>query len=368
MCEFYCSGGSESSFKIYQILFSGGPNMYRMLLGKVPLRLSMGGGGTDIASFYQSEGGFWTSAAISLYVRITVNRRWNESWYIKYSDKVEITTDINEINHNIIRESLKFLKAPEWLKGKGLEMNIISDVPGSSGLGVSGAITVNLLQILHAMKGDNLPRKKLAEEAYYVEHDLCGSAATGKQDQYIAAYGGITSFEVTRKGYVDVYPLEVDLRTRLELNENLVLFGTGVSRPKSADETLKAQGFAPPDKKKLSRLDYLKRIKEIGLEQREAILAGNVRRFGELLDAHWETKKIYSDHTANPAIDGLYGVAKDAGAVGGKVVGAGTVGAYWLFYVEADRKASLRDALREYSLEEVPWSFVEHGSMISYCE
>jgi len=342
--------------------------MYRMLLGKVPLRLSMGGGGTDIESFYRHEGGFWTSAAISLYVRITVNRRWSPHWIVKYSDKVQMVASVEEIQHDIIREALKFLKAPEWLKGKGLEMNIISDVPGSSGLGVSGAITVNLLQILHAMKGDNLPRKELAEEAYYVEHELCGSAATGKQDQYIAAYGGITSFEVTRKGYVEVYSLEVDLRTRLELNENLVLFGTGLRREKSADETLKAQGFASATEKKLSKLDYLKRIKEIGLEQRQALLESNARRFGELLNEHWETKKLYSDHTANPAIDDIYEVAKRSGAIGGKVVGAGTVGAYWLFYVEADRKASLRDAMAAYNLQEVPWSFVEHGSMISYCE
>ena len=344
--------------------------MYRMLLGKVPLRLSMGGGGTDIASFFSQEGGFWTSAALDLYVRITANRRWSPHWIVKYSNTVQMVETIDEIEHNIIREALKFLKAPKWLKGKGLELNLISDVPGSSGLGVSGAITVNLLQILHAMKGDNLPRKELAEEAYFVEHDLCGSAATGKQDQYIAAFGGITSFEVTRNGYVEVYPLEVDLRTRLELNENLVLFGTGLSRPKSAAETLKEQGLGGTEKQKLSKekVAYFHRIKEIGLEQQQAMLNGNTRRFGELLDEHWETKKLYSDHTANPAIDDLYRIAKEAGSIGGKVIGAGTVGAYWLFYVEADRKASLRDALREYNLEEVPWSFVDHGSMISYCE
>lgn len=344
--------------------------MYRMLLGKVPLRLSMGGGGTDLASFYSLEGGFWTSAAISLYVRITANRRWEKHWVVKYSDKVQRVENIEEIKHDLIRESLLLLKAPEWLKGKGMEMNIISDVPGSSGLGVSGAITVNLLQILHAMKGDNVPREKLAEEAYYVEHELCESKATGKQDQYIAAFGGITSFEVTRSGYVDVYPLELETRAIFELNENLVLFGTGVARSKSAEETLKEQGLSAVKEQKLSKekIEYFRRIKEIGLEQREAMLAGNIRRFGELLDEHWKTKKMYSDHTSNPAIDDIYEVAKKAGAIGGKVVGAGTVGAFWLFYVEAEKKASLRDAMTQYNLQEVPWSFVEHGSMISYCE
>jgi D-glycero-alpha-D-manno-heptose-7-phosphate kinase len=342
--------------------------MYRMLLGKVPLRLSMGGGGTDIASFYSTEGGFWTSAAISLYVRLTVNRRWSHHWIVKYSNKVQMVETTDEIEHNIIRESLKFLKTTEWLKGKGLEMNIISDVPGSSGLGVSGAITVNLLQILHTMKGDNLPRKELAEEAYYVEHELCGSTATGKQDQYIAAFGGITSFEVTRSGYVDVYSLDLDSRAIFELNENLVLFGTGLVRPKSAEETLRDQGFSAGNGKKLSKQEYLCRIKEIGLEQRQAMQTGNSHRFGELLDEHWEAKKLYSNHTVNSAIDGIYEVAKAAGAIGGKVVGAGTMGAFWLFYVEADKKSALRDAMSEYNLQEVPWAFVEHGSMISYCE
>lgn len=341
--------------------------MYRMLLGKAPLRLSMGGGGTDIQSFYSSEGGYWTSAAISLYVRISVNRRWSKHWIVKYSDKVQMVEHIEEINHGIIRESLVFLKANEWLRGRGLEMNIISDVPGSSGLGVSGAITVNLLQILHAMKGDNLPRKELAEEAYYVEHNLCSSTATGKQDQYIAAFGGITSFEVTRSGYVDVYPLELDQRTVFELNENLMLFGTGLARPKSANETLKSQGLASSSGS-FSKIDYLKKIKEIGLKQQNSLIAGNTRRFGEYLDEHWETKKFYSDHVTSQGIDDVYEEAKIAGAIGGKVIGAGTVGAFWLFYVDGENKSYLRDKMKEFGLDEVPWSFVEHGSMIAYCE
>jgi len=342
--------------------------MSKMLLGRTPLRISMGGGGTDIESFYSLEGGFWTSAAISLYVRLTVSRRWDRHYIVKYSDKVQMVEGIEEINHKIIRESLKFLDAVKWLKGKGLEMNIISDVPGSSGLGVSGALTVNLLQILHLMKGDNIPRKDLAEEAYHVEHDLCKSEATGKQDQYIASFGGITSFEVTRNGYVDIYPLDLDMRTIFELNENLVLFGTGVSRPKSANDTLKDQGMSKLSEKIFSKADYLKKIKEIGLEQRQAMITGDVHRFGELLDKHWEVKKMYSEHTSNEMIDGMYEVAKKSGAIGGKVIGAGTVGAYWLFYVEADKKSSLRNAMREYLLEEVPWSFVDHGSMVVYCE
>lgn len=342
--------------------------MNRMLLGKVPLRLSMGGGGTDIQSFFSLEGGYWTSAAISLYVRITVNMRWNKTWIIKYSDKVEVVDSIDEIKHNLIRESLQLLRAGDWLRGRGLEINIISDVPGSSGLGVSGAITVNLLEILHSMKGDGISKKELAEEAYYVEHDLCGGTATGKQDQYIASFGGITSFEVTRSGYVDVYPLAIDPRIIFELNENLVLFGTGISRLKTANETLAEQGLASSAKKDQAKIDYLKRIKEIGIMQNAALVDGQVRRFGELLDEHWEVKKGYSNHDLNEQVDGIYSVAKKAGSIGGKVIGAGTVGAYWMFYVDADKKSSLRDAMKNFSLEEVPWRFVEHGSMIAYCE
>jgi len=339
----------------------------------------MGGGGTDLASFYETEGGFWTSAAINLFVRWTVTRRWSKHWVVKFSQTVQRLDHYRDIEHDITRECLKLLKVEKWLNG-GLEMNIISDVSSHSGLGVSGAITVGLLEILHYMKGDGISRRDLAEEAYHVEHDLCGDEATGKQDQYIAALGGITSFEVTRRGTVDIYPLlpEIDRRTLMELNENLVIFGSGIFRLKSAHETLKEQGLAsktPPKKtsatKKLGKekIEYLKKIREIGLLQREAMLEGKINRLGKLLDEHWEIKKGYSKHSSEPLIDDVYADAKKAGALGGKIVGAGTVGGFWLFYVEANKKVKLRDVmLKKHGLEEVPWRFVEHGSMISYCE
>jgi len=344
----------------------------RMLMSEAPLRLSMGGGGTDLASFYETEGGDWTSAAISLYVNYTVKIRKSKGYVIKYSTETDRVDRIDEIGHDITRESLKFLEADKWLRG-GLETNIMSDVPSQSGLGVSGAITVSFLQILHAIKGDGVSRKELAEEAYHVEHTLCKSEATGKQDQYIAAFGGITYFEVNRAGYVEIHELlpEIAPRHIIELNENLVLYGAGIYRKKTADQTLREQGLASTDRKKgekLSKVDYLKKTREIGLLQKEAMLKGRIREFGELLDDHWEVKKLYSDHTENPKIDGIYKEAKKAGALGGKIIGAGTEGGYWLFYIEAAKKAKLRNIMAKHGLEEFRWNFVNDGAMICYCK
>ncbi len=334
-------------------------------MGQVPLRLSMGGGGTDLPSFYELEGGYWTSATISKFVWLTVNRRLDGLWVIKFSDKTQRLSDIEQIEHPIIRESLKFMRAPKWLNGA--EINIVSDVPTRSGLGVSGAIAVSLLQILHTMKGSGYRREELAEAAYHVEHDLCGSVSTGKQDQYIAVVGGITSFEVSRKGHVDIHPLRLSQRTLLELNENLVLFGTGTIREKTAEETLRDQGLSsgkqelPPEK-----VAYFKRIKEIGLEQQKAMLTGNVRRFGELLHEHWQCKKAYSNHSAISRTDEIYEAAMAAGAIGGKSIGAGTITPFMLFYVEAEKKSALRDAMASYGLTEQEWRFVSFGSTIAF--
>ncbi|MDI6778000.1 MAG: hypothetical protein QMD77_02310 [Patescibacteria group bacterium] len=349
--------------------------MSQFLVGKVPLRLSMGGGGTDIERVYRELGGSWTSATISLFVRLIVSKRLDNLWVVKYSDKKDRVTNVSEIGHPIFRESLRLLKAEEWLKGEngkpvGLEIDIISDVPTKSGLGVSGAVAVNFLHILHAMKGDSISLKQLAEEAYHVEHDLCGSTATGKQDQYIAAFGGIKSFTITRKGHVKIHPLKIDLRTRLELEENLVLFGTGTVRPKSADETLKEQGLDADGEQPLSeeKAGYFRDIKKIGRKQRKAILTGETLRFGQLFHEHWKVKKKYSGDKPDPAIDKVYDEAMAAGAIGGKVPGAGTVGAFWLFYVEPGKKSALRDAMAANSLQEFPWRFVNHGSIITHHE
>lgn len=342
----------------------------RMLVCQTPVRLSMGGGGTDVAAYYEKFGGFWTSAAINQFVYLTVNVRNDNNYVIKYSNVSERVTSIDEIEHAFFRNSLKFMQFDQWkhplFRTRGLEMNVISDVKSKSGLGVSGAMTVGLLQILHTLRGEKtISSLDLAEEAYHVEHDLVGSTSTGKQDQYIASFGGITSFEINKTGEVKVIPLELHRHVVSELEDNIMLFGTRLERQMTAQEALAkatanvgtSQGGSTNHQE-----NYLSTIKEIGLAQRDALLNGQPDKFGQLLHDHWEVKKQYSG-AADPAIEHAYNLARQAGAFGGKVIGASTQGAYMMFYSPAG-KDKLRDIMDDLGMVEIPWSFEFNGSRI----
>lgn len=340
----------------------------RMLVCQTPVRLSMGGGGTDVAAYYEKFGGFWTSATINQFVYVTVNVRNDNNYVIKYSNVSERVSSIDEIDHAFFREILNLLDFEHWkhplFRTKGLEMNVISDVQSKSGLGVSGAMTVGLLQMLHLLRGGrSMSMKDLAEEAYHVEHDLVGSTSTGKQDQFIAAFGGITSFEVTPQGEVHVLPLELHRHTISELEDNIMLFGTRLERKLTAQEVL-AKVTAQMDQRKSTnhQENYLSTIKDIGLAQREALLQGKPDMFGQLLHDHWEVKKQYSG-AADPAIERAYNLARQAGAFGGKVIGASTQGAYMMFYSPAG-KDKLRAIMDDLGMVEIPWSFEFNGSRI----
>lgn len=344
-----------------------------MLVAQTPVRLSMGGGGTDVAAYYEKFGGFWTSAAINQFVYLTVNVRNDNNYVIKYSNVSERVPSIAEIKHEYFRNALQMLGFGEWhhplFRTRGLEINVISDVQTKSGLGVSGAMTVALLQILHTLKGDaTVSMLQLAEEAYHVEHDLVGSTSTGKQDQYIAAHGGITSFEINQQGVVKVIPLELNRHTISELEDNIVLFGTQLERKVTAQEAL-AKVTAQMEKTTSSsgsgngnQENYLSTIKDIGLAQRNALLNSQPDEFGRLLDEHWKVKQAYAG-SADPAIENAYRLAKEAGALGGKVIGASTQGAYMLFYAPAG-KEKLRPIMADLGMLEIPWSFEFTGSRI----
>lgn len=353
----------------------------RMFVSQTPVRLSMGGGGTDLAAYYEKHGGFWTAATINQYVYLTVNIRFDDNYVIKYSNIAERVDDIEKIENPYIRAILKFMRFDQWnhrlFRSRGLEINIISDVPTKSGLGVSGAMTVGLLTILHQLKGDiSVNLKNLAEEAYYIEHDLVGSNSTGKQDQYIASFGGITSFEVDRSGQVNHYPLELDRHTIAELEDNIVLFGTKLERLETADQALRRvvtklkSNLKPNNNNQLADLNskptnyelYLTTIKQIGLKQRDALLKCQLRRFGKLLDEHWQVKKKYSG-APDSAVDKAYKLAKKTGALGGKVIGASTKGAFMMFYTESG-KEKLRPIMASLGMVEIPWAFEFSGSRI----
>lgn len=340
----------------------------RMIISQTPVRLSMGGGGTDVAAYYEKFGGFWTSAAINQFVYLTVNVRNDNNYVIKYSNISENAHSIDQIQHDYIRHALTMLNFDQWkhplFRTRGLEINTISDVQGKSGLGVSGAMTVGLLQILHQLQGGHtLDQRQLAEEAYAVEHDLVGSSSTGKQDQYIAAYGGITSFEVDQTGQVEVKPLELSRHTMSELEDNIVLFGTRLERKQTAQEALqKVTAQMNGSQSNSGQENYLSTIKDIGIQQRDAMLNGDPDEFGRLLHDHWEVKKQYAG-AADPAIEQAYELARQAGAFGGKIIGASTQGAYMLFYCPQG-KDKLRPIMDNLGMIEIPWSFEFVGSRI----
>lgn len=337
-----------------------------MLLSKTPLRLPIGGGGTDVPAYYEidQEGGFWTAATIDLYVHVTVGLRIDNSYIVKYSTNVERVESVDEIQGDHIRCTLTSMKIDKWqhpLYGtNGMEINVISDVQSRSGLGVSSAMIVGLLQILHLVKGETgIDLRALAEEAYHIEHDLVGDTSTGKQDQYAAALGGIRSYDVDRSGYVRPIDLNMDRHTQAELEGNLILFGTQLKREATAHESIQQAHDKDPE----SYHQYLTQIKEIGREQRKALLAKQPDRFGELMDEHWKVKKQYGG-SPDPRIDEAYDEARKAGALGGKVIGAATQGGYMIYYCPAQAKMDLRAIMQKLGMVEIPWGFEFSGSQI----
>jgi len=341
------------------------------IMSRTPLRLSMGGGGTDVESYYAARGsGAWLSGTINKFVQVTVLVNNLGGYIVKHGKKVEIVGRSGEIVHPLYREALGFMRMDEWThrvySSPGLEINAFSDAPTHSGLGVSGAITVGLLQILHWLRDSSIPPpQKIAEEAYHVEHDLAKSLNTGWQDQMIAAHGGIVSFEV-KKGEKPTYQrLELDRHTLAELESNLILFGTKLEREQTANEALGEVHKKVKSASGKSNLDYLDEILEIGKRQKLALLNGEVREFGRLLHKHWEVKTRYAG-PPDPIIAQAYEEAIDIGALGGKVIGASSKGAFMVFYCPYTEKGNLRRTMSKLGMVEIPWAFEFYGSQIVY--
>ena len=322
-----------------------------MLITRTPLRISVGGGGTDLPSYYTRRGGFFISAAINKYMFITAHRTFTDEYFLKYSE-LERRRTIEEIDHRIIRAVLG-----EHQVGPGIEIVSIADIPAATGLGSSGAFTVGLLRAVYAMRREHVSPGALAEEAARIEIELL-SEPVGKQDQYIASFGGLTCFEISTEGRVTTSPLAISNDTLHELEERLLLFFTGYARSAGdilADQDTRSQADDQ------SMIDNLDRTKELGMQIKEALENGEPERFGELMHEHWERKRKRSDGISNPDIDRWYQVAIDNGAVGGKLVGAG-MGGFLMFYA-SDPKA-LREALTAEGLAETRFSFDFDGSVV----
>jgi D-glycero-alpha-D-manno-heptose-7-phosphate kinase len=325
-----------------------------MILSRAPFRISLGGGGTDLPSYYSQFGGFILSAAINKYLYIYVNRpAADELVRVRYRT-VETVTSPDEIQHDLVRPALKELN----LMGS-LEIVSMADVPAGTGLGSSGAYIVALLTALYELKREKVPTQALAEQACHIEMDLAGHAV-GKHDHYLAAFGGITCLDVGTDGRVRVSPLDISISTVEEFRTSVLLFYTGISR--SADEILDSQR---KDTKAgdTAVVDSLHRTKELGYRIKEALEQGDLDAFGLLLDEHWQNKKRRSGKISDPRIDEWYELAKENGALGGKIMGAGG-GGFFMFYCPNHHKAQLRRALKQAGLREMPYDFDYEGAKV----
>jgi len=324
-----------------------------MIIARSPLRISLGGGGTDLPSYYEKRTGFLISAAIDKYVYIILHRNFDGRIRLKYSD-YENTDRVETIRHAIFRETMKKLEIPDDCS---LEICSMADIPAGTGLGSSSTFTTALLKALHQYKGDIIGTRALAEEACDIEMNMLHEPI-GKQDQYIAAFGGITCMEFSKDGYVNVYPLDLKNETLYDLEDNLMLYFTGFSR--SASSILKEQddGSKKDDSDMIKNLDF---VKELGYRSKEAFEKGNLREFADIMNTHWEYKKKRSGSMSNPQIDEWYEYALKNGALGGKMIGAGG-GGFLMFYTE--NKTKLRAAMSKTGMEEVRFRFEMQGATI----
>jgi D-glycero-alpha-D-manno-heptose-7-phosphate kinase len=323
-----------------------------MIIVRSPLRITLGGGGTDLASYYREHEGFLIAAAIDKYVYVTVIKPFTPGIYLKYSE-IEHVETVDAVRHRIIREALR-----QFDFGKPqIEITTLADIPAGTGLGSSGSFTTALLRALHAHGRTLVHPRELAEQACHIEIDLLGEPI-GKQDQYIATFGGLTSFTFRKDGSVDAAPLAVNEETRFALEDSLLLFFTGFSR--SASSILKDQDTRSRSHDQ-AMVDSLHYVKDLGKRSQAALEKGDIGGFGRLMHEHWLSKRKRSGGMSNPQIDHWYDVGMNNGAVGGKLIGAGG-GGFLMFCVED--KTRLRHAMRGEGLVEVRFRFDNDGTRV----
>jgi D-glycero-alpha-D-manno-heptose-7-phosphate kinase len=323
-----------------------------VIVVRSPLRISLGGGGTDLPSYYKQHTGFLVAAAIDKYVYITIHKTFADEILIKYS-KLEKVGNIDEIEHPIIRETLHELD----MAGSFIEITSLADIPAGTGLGSSGSFTTALIKALYTHNKQIISTRLLAELACKIEIERLGEPI-GKQDQYIAAFGGVSAFEFLPDERVEISPVKLEKETLYNLEDNLLLFFTGYSR--SASSILKEQD----DKSRENNEDMtnnLHFVKDLGKQSLIALESGDLVKFGELMNVHWEYKKKRSGDMSNNRINDWYELAMKSGAIGGKLIGAGG-GGFLMFYTED--KMKLRHTLMKAGLEEVRFRFDFEGTKV----
>jgi D-glycero-alpha-D-manno-heptose-7-phosphate kinase len=321
-----------------------------MIITRSPLRISLGGGGTDLPSYYRKHSGFLVAGAIDRFVYITLHQTFQSGLILKYS-KMEQVESVDQVQHPIVREALRLV----GIADPHLEITSMADIPAGTGLGSSGSFTTALLKALHTLKRNLVHPQALAEQACEIEIDRLGEPV-GKQDQYIAAYGGLTCFHFLPNGSVEASPLKIQPETQYNLEDNLLLFFTGYSRSASSILKEQDQRSRQSDQEMIDNLHF---VKELGYQTKEVLESGDPEKFGRLMNSHWERKKQRSGRMSNPDIDRWYALAMESGACGGKLIGAGG-GGFLMFY--ATDKTRLRRTLTREGLREVRFRFDFEGT------
>jgi D-glycero-alpha-D-manno-heptose-7-phosphate kinase len=324
-----------------------------MIVSRAPVRFSLGGGGTDLPSYSSVHGGFLVAAAIDKYIYVSANRRFYDSIRLAYS-RTETVDTVDQIDHRIFREAIRFAEI-----SSGIELTSVADVPPNSGLGSSSSFTVALLNALHTFKHEFVSSEQLAREACHIEIDVL-KEPIGKQDQYIAAYGGVTAFSFKPDGSVEVERLAIRPEVLDELESNLLIFYSGVER--QAAKVLSEQGKTIQQNTD-SAVERMHRIKQLGYDTKELLVSGRIDAYGELLHEHWMNKRKLASNMTDSTIDEHYEAARKAGAIGGKLMGAGGGGFFMFYTLPADRRR-VYAALTERGLRPLRFRFDSSGARI----
>ena len=324
-----------------------------MIVSRAPVRFSLGGGGTDLPSYSRVHGGFVVAAAVDKFVNVCVARRFQNNIRLAYSES-EIVDSVDQIKHRIFKAALTMTGIP-----RGVELHSLADVPANTGLGSSSSFTVALLNGLHAFKREFVPAEQLAREACELEIEIL-KEPIGKQDQYIAAYGGISAMTFHPDGSVDVERLPLRDEVIDDLESNLIIYYSGVER--AASTVLKEQAKTITDNKDAA-VERMHRIKALGHETKRILAEGRIDVYGEMLHEHWTNKRKLASNMADGTIDEHYDAARSAGAIGGKLMGAGG-GGFFMFYVRAGDRRRVHDALSARGLRPMRFRFDFDGARI----
>ncbi len=329
-----------------------------MIITRTPLRISLGGGGTDLPFYCSKFGSSLITAAINKYVYITVSKRVEKSIKINYS-KTEIANSIDEINHPLIREALRFVDI-----NNSIEIHSVGEVEAGTGLGSSSVFLVGLLNALYYYKGEIVSKYKLAEDASHIMMEILNESC-GKQDQYAAAFGNLNHLKINTRGRVNISPVNITYENLKELEKNLMMFYTGFRRDANALlSNQKKMAEKGEDSSKNAIFEHYHEIKKIGMESLKCIESGDLKRFGEWMNIHWELKRKISDKMSNSQIDKWYNAALDNGAIGGKIVGAGG-GGFLMVYADKSHD-KIAKAMENEGLIKINFKFDFDGTRIVY--